>query len=311
MARHVAEASLPTPPEESCRLCEEFLPQSHAVPRFFRIRSETQGEVGRAELQAAYDSVHEAYDEFWLKEASRPIDALVAKMRWRGDERAFEAGCGTGYATALLASRAGSVLAADLSEGMLAEARSRLGRQGRRNVRLVAGDALDVLAAEGPFDVVFSSWVLGYILLKPFFAAAAGALAKGGQLAFVVHKENSPREPLEIFAELVARDPSVLLRRVAFDFPRDGRHVRSELDAAGLEVAELWEGTVVFCYDRPEGVLEHLLKSGAGTAFYDAVDPGRREALMAEFVERLAERQKTPGRCEVRHDYVACLAAKG
>jgi SAM-dependent methyltransferase len=193
---------------------------------------------------------------------------------------------------------------------MLGAARRRLRAGGLENVRFLAGDALEVLDKAGPFDLIFSSWVLGYIPLAPFFAAASRGLRPGGHLAFVVHRENSPREPLEIFAELVARDPSVLQKRVAFDFPRDTGHVEAEMATAGMHVEELWEGEVVFRYESPEGVLEHLLKSGAGTAFYDAVDPERREALTGRFLERLAERRQRSEGYEVGHEYVACIAAK-
>jgi protein-L-isoaspartate O-methyltransferase len=292
------------------RICEECLPASHPSPRFFRIHSEAREAVGQDELEAAYDRVHADYDGFWLTEAARPIDDLVGKLRWRGDERLFEAGCGTGYATALLAEKVGSVTAVDLSEGMLAEARRRLRAAGSDNVRFVAANALEALQAEGPFDVVFSSWVLGYIPLKPFFAAASQALANGGRLAFVVHKENSPREPLEIFAELVARDPTALQKRVAFDFPRDADHVQDELAAAGLTIEELWEGAAVFHYTSPEQVLEHLLKSGAGTAFYDAIDPDKRAVLRDGFLELLAARRRGSSDYQVSHEYVACVASK-
>jgi hypothetical protein len=136
-------------------------------------------------------------------------------------------------------------------------------------------------------------------------------LNENGRLAFVVHKENSPREPLEIFSEIVAKDPSILLKRIAFDFPRDMDHVRSETERVGLEVEDLWEGTVVFRYGSAKAVLEHLLKSGAGTAFYDAVDRKRRDGLEREFLKRLAERQRpSPAEYEVVHDYVACIARK-
>jgi MoaA/NifB/PqqE/SkfB family radical SAM enzyme/protein-L-isoaspartate O-methyltransferase len=310
LARHIPEGPLPATPEVSERLCRERLPRRHAVPRFFRIRAEAGGEVGQGELKAAYDRVHGDYDEFWLVEAAKPIHALVDKLRWRGNERVFEAGCGTGYATALLAGRAASVLAADLSEGMLAEARKRLAAKGLANVQFAAGDALQLLQRTGPFDLVFSSWVLGYIPLRPFFAAAGPALAGGGRLAFVVHRENSPREALEIFAELVARDPSVLLKRVAFDFPRGAEHIAEEMAVAGLRTEELWEGAVAFRYPSARAVLDHLLKSGAGTAFYDAIAPERREALADEFVALLAERKRAPGPFEVVHDYVACVAAR-
>ena len=310
LSRHTAGRPSPIPPQESPSICEQCLPGSHAVPRFFRILSESREEVGQDELRSAYNDIHGAYDAFWLTEAAKPIEDLVRKLRLRGCERAFEAGCGTGYATALLARKGGRVCAADLSEGMLVEARRRIRAVGATNVRFVAGDALAVLKSEAPFDLVFSSWVLGYIPLGPFFATAGRALTRNGRLAFVVHKENSPREPLEIFAELVGRDPSLLQKRVAFDFPHDVDHVRREVTDAGLKIEQLWDGAVVFQYASPEDVLEHLLKSGAGTAFHNAIDPERRASLTNEFLRLLAGRHVQRRGYDVSHEYVACIARK-
>ena len=143
-----------------------------------------------------------------------------------------------------------------------------------------------------------------------FIGHQVPGIKEDGALAFVVHKENSPREPLEIFAELVAADPSILLKRVAFDFPRDVGQVRAQLRAAGLAENQLWEGEVVFQYGSPEGVLEHLLKSGAGTAFYDAIDPDRRDGLTRDFLQALAARHPSADEYLVTHEYVACLARK-
>lgn len=313
LAKHVPDGALPTPPEISAEICEACLPQGHATPRFFHVRSEAEGDVGKDELRAAYDRVHDDYDAFWLTEAAKPTAQLIDRLDLGDCTRVFEAGCGTGYATALLAAslpQSAEILAADISPEMLAVARERVAAQGSTNVRFLVGDALEALASESPFDLVFSSWVLGYIPLRPFFAAVSDALSAGGRLAFVVHKENSPQEPLEIFGELVARDPSVLQKRVAFDFPRDVDHIQSEMEIARLEVVDLWDGNVVFRYASPEEVLEHLLKSGAGTAFHDALDPERRPDLERQFLEILAERRPGTGAYEVTHDYVACIAQK-
>jgi len=313
LAKYVGDGPLPLDPQTSAGLCEKHLPKDHAVPRFFKVRTEAQGDVGSKELQSAYDQIHEHYDAFWLNEAGKPIVQLVDEVPFEGDERVLEAGCGTGFATVLIADRvggSGTVTAVDLSEGMLGEARARAESRGVNNVRFMAGDALEVLETEGPFDLVFSSWVLGYIPLAPFFAGAARALKKGGRLAFVVHKENSPRESLDIFWEIVARDPSVLDKRVAFDFPRDLDHVRDELQSAGFDVERLRDGDITFHYDTPEQVLEHLVKSGAGTAFYDAVDPNRRDALEQEFLTTLASRQRQRTGYAVVHDYILCVARK-
>ncbi|MCC6488110.1 MAG: radical SAM protein [Candidatus Hydrogenedentes bacterium] len=313
LSRHLCGGDWPLAPNASAAFCEEHLPKRHAVPHFFQVRHEARGDVGSEELKTAYNRIHEYYDTFWLCEAGKPVHDLAERLALAGSERVFEAGCGTGYGTVLLAERLnahGEVLAVDLSEGMLTEARRRTCSRGVQNVHFTAGDALDLLKTSGPVNVVCSSWVLGYIPMAPFFAAAREALEPGGRLAFVVHKENSPKEPLDIFWDIVAEDLSVLEKRVAFDFPRDIDHVREELHSTGFDAEQIWDGQITFRYDTAEEVLEHLLKSGAGTAFYDAVDPHRRGALERRFLDTLKTRHEMRGPFNVVHDYIGCIARK-
>jgi MoaA/NifB/PqqE/SkfB family radical SAM enzyme/SAM-dependent methyltransferase len=309
VAGHLPPGAVPAPPEVSEAVCARCLPREHPLPRFFRAREEAAARrgVGSEELRDAYDRVHGNYDASWLSEAAGPVNDLVDRMAPAGALRVFEAGCGTGYGTVRLFARldpAGPYLAVDLSKGMIEEARRRLEAAGLRGVRFETGDALEALRRGGPYDLVFTSWVLGYIPLRSFFAAAAGALAPGGRLAFVVHHENSPREPLEIFSRLVAEDPSVLRMRVDFDFPRDKAHVRAAIEAAELEVIDLWDGTITFRCASPAAVLEHLLTSGAGTAYYDALDPARRPSLERRFIEDLGARHAGAQEIPVAHDYI-------
>jgi hypothetical protein len=140
--------------------------------------------------------------------------------------------------------------------------------------------------------------------------AAAQALSPGGRLALIVHRENSPEEEFGIFSSLVARNPLVMTRRVAFDFPRNGAHLESLVDEAGLAVVNKWEGSAVFRYSTAGEVLDHLLKSGAGTVFYDAIDRSVRDGLTREFLELLQERKGKRKTFQVRHDYVACIAER-
>jgi hypothetical protein len=102
----------------------------------------------------------------------------------------------------------------------------------------------------------------------------------------------------------------VLLKRVAFDFPRDKGHVETEIAAAGLEMESVREGAIVFRYQSAEEVLDHLLKSGAGTAFHDAIAADRRDRLTQEFLDLLAVRRQRSDGYQVSHEYVACIARK-
>lgn len=313
LSGHIPDIPLPAERHISEELCRKHLPSRHGVPLFFRVKKKAISSVGREELRAAYDRIHDDYDAFWLSEAKGPIEHLVKKIIPAHCGRVFEAGCGTGYATALLAGAlkpSCRIVAADISKGMIGVAKLRIRSEGRRNVRFVHGDALEIMPGHGPFDLVFSSWVLGYIPLRPFFTAAASSLNDGGRLAFVVHRQNSPAREIGIFRELVTEDLSVLQKKVHFDFPENRRQVEAALEENGLVPEELTEGHITFTYTSPGGVLEHLLRSGAGTAFYDAIDPARQSEMEERFKALLVEKNKPKRNFPVVHDYVLCVAAK-
>lgn len=310
---HIHADVLPVAPKISLAICKQHLPEEHELPEFFRIREKMSEKVNNADLARAYDKVHEDYDDFWTVEAGASVRELIQRLPWHGIKKVFEAGCGSGFATVLLAEKLnqkGTLTAVDISEGMQLVARRRVQARGLRNVKFKCGDALELLQSTREVDLVFSSWVLGYIPIPQFMAATNHALKPEGRLAFIVHKENSPRREFELFTQLIARDPSVLLKQVSLGFPRDADHVREELQIAGLEPVEVWEGSCAFHYPTAEKVLEHLLKSGAGTVFYEVLDRTKRKELTQEFLSLLRKQRDSEDGFVVRHDYVACIARK-
>lgn len=79
------------------------------------------------------------------------LDALPPDLTGR---TVLDAGCGPGSATLELAARGATVVAVDISDGVLDVARERIEEAGLSHaVVLVGGDMLDV-AADGPFDHV-------------------------------------------------------------------------------------------------------------------------------------------------------------
>lgn len=310
---HIRADVLPAAPKISHAICKQYLLEEHELPEFFRIREKMSEKVNNTDLARAYDKVYEDYDDFWTVEAGAPVRELIQRLPWHGIKKVFEAGCGSGFATVLLAEKLtqeGTLTAVDISEKMQIVARRRVQDRVLCNVKFKCGDALELLRSIREVDLIFSSWVLGYIPVPQFLTAANQALKPEGLLAFIVHKENSPRREFKLFTQLVARDPSVLLKKVLFGFPRDADHVREELQIAGLEPVEVWEGSCSFRYLTAEKVLEHLLKSGAGTVFYESLDYIKREELTQEFLGLLREQRDSEDGFVVCHDYVACIAMK-
>ncbi|XXX72318.1 class I SAM-dependent methyltransferase [Sorangium sp. So ce134] len=136
---------------------------------------------GKPEIAMAYDRWSATYDDD--PNRTRELSAVV--LRERGLALAgrdvIEIGCGTGRNTEWLVERAGSVLALDFSEGMLRQARARVGSP---RVRFVQHDIRSPWpAADGSSDVVIAMLVLEHIEhVEAVFAEAARALRGGGEL---------------------------------------------------------------------------------------------------------------------------------
>ena len=101
LAPYVPSDALPTVPAVSCAVCERHLPKEHELPEFFRVRTQAGHPAGAAELEQAYNDVHEDYDDFWTVEASAPVRELIQRLAWHGTEKVFEAGCSAGWSRAI------------------------------------------------------------------------------------------------------------------------------------------------------------------------------------------------------------------
>ncbi len=168
---------------------------------------------------------------------------VVERIPLEGDERAIDAGCGTGRVTRLLAERLprGSVLAVDGSARMVEEASRRLADLGER-VAVRQSDLLE-LEVDEPADLLVSTatfhWILDH---ERLFARLHDALRPGGRLVaqcggagniartLAAAREASTLAP---YAEALSEMPESWL----FAGPED---TVARLDGAGFTGARAW-----------------------------------------------------------------------
>ena len=169
--------------------------------------------------------------------------AVVAGIALRGDERALDAGCGTGRVTRLLAERlpGGRVLAVDASAAMVAEARALLADLGDR-VRVERQDLLALRVAE-PVDLILSTatfhWIADH---ETLFARLHAALAPEGRLVAQCGGAGNIAATLAAADAVAAEAPFAahltgLERRVHFAGPEE---TAARLTAAGFTDVEAW-----------------------------------------------------------------------
>ena len=134
-----------------------------------------------SDIAAAYDLWADTYDVD--PNRTRELAGEVLRqcdLRLAGRD-VLEIGCGTGYNTLWLGERAENVLALDISEGMLRQAKARV--QSPR-VRFLQHDIRSPWpSADGSADVVIAMLVLEHVeRLQPIFGEAARVLRWDGDL---------------------------------------------------------------------------------------------------------------------------------
>lgn len=108
---------------------------------------------------------------------------LIALLRPQPSDVALDVGCGTGYATALLATMTESVLALESDPELAASAAEALSELAVDNAAVVQGPLAEGYPSEAPFDVIL---INGSVDEVP--QALLDQLAEGGRLATFLRK---------------------------------------------------------------------------------------------------------------------------
>lgn len=194
------------------------------------IESRIQERFGRAAAAYAVSAVHRG---------GADLEAMVTAAELGGSERLLDLGCGPGHAAARFAPHAAEVVGLDLTEAMLAQARSMAAERGLANLRFERGDAMALPFPAGRFERV-TSRLSAHHYADPaaVLREVVRVLAPGGSFLLVdVAAPDDAAQDTFLNAFEVLRDPSHVRDHTAAQW-------RSMLSAAGLAPEELGRFTI-------------------------------------------------------------------
>jgi SAM-dependent methyltransferase len=225
---------------------------------------------------------------------------LLRYLRPAPGEQVLEIGCGTGATTVPVAAavgEAGAVVAADISEPMLAAARRALAEAGLGNVTLLFADAQTHPFPPSRFDLVFSRF--GVMFFADPYAAfrnLIGALKPGGRLVFACWAPLAENEhmllPFEVARHRLgpptprpAREPG------PFAFA-DPDYVRDILAGAGFETIAVDREHPDMIGGTPEEEARYALTMGPSMRLIEEkeADAAARDAIAREIAETFGAR---------------------
>jgi trans-aconitate 2-methyltransferase len=226
---------------------------------------------------------------------------VLDRIPLRGDERALDAGCGTGRVTRLLAERLpeGRVIGVDGSQAMVAEARERLADLAPR-VTVRQGDLLE-LELDEPVDLIVSTatfhWILDH---EALFRRLHAALRPGGRLVAQCGGAGNVASTLAVVDEVAAEEPYATALegfRQTWAFAEPAATV-ARLEAAGFEDARAWLAAAPAHFDDVAAAGE-FLRTVVVRTHSELMAPDTADAFAREVARRSADADGT-----VTVDYV-------
>ena len=208
------------------------------------------------------DTIPEDYDTYlgpiFFEHYARD---LACRLSLPAGGSLLETSCGTGISTQFLRAELGAdvpILATDLSEAMLAQARARRGDLPQ--VRFEQADAAALPFEDGRFDAVASQFGLMFVADKrAAMREAQRVLRPGGQLVLNVWDDLASNPYVSIAQEVIATffdaDPPQFLT-MPWSY-HDHGELRETIEAAGFERVQLHTLPLLF-----EGSSAHNLATG-------------------------------------------------
>ena len=132
---------------------------------------------------------------------------LLQEADITANDMVLDVGCGTGYASAIMARLAATVIALDVDEALAAEAESALSAIGADNAIVVTGTLAEGYDQQAPYDVILVGGAVDHLP-----QALADQLAEAGRIVGVVREPGGLGQ-----ATLWARHRGALSNRSLFE----------------------------------------------------------------------------------------------
>ncbi len=160
----------------------------------------------KAQIKKIFDTVAEGYGSSGMEFFHHAAAQLPGIFHLRGNEQILDIATGTGIAATTLASHVprGKVVGIDLSEAMLAQAKTRAQDLGIRNIELHSMDMQNIGFADGQFDAANCSFGIFFLPdMASLLRHIASKVKAGGQVVASTFYEGAFQPNVDLFLERI------------------------------------------------------------------------------------------------------------
>ena len=257
-----------------------------------------------------WDKAAEYYEHSWKEQLKPAQNKLMEMIALKPGENVIETACGTGLVTKRIAGKVGNdgrVVATDLSEGMIKQAKERFA-PGNGSVEFQRMDAEDLQLDEESFDVAICALGLMYVpdpvqSLKEMYRV----LKHGGRAGIAIWGERRNCGWAEIFPivdQFVASEVCPM-----FFQQGTGGALEYSMKMAGFQNIEIDRLQKKLLFNDEEHALMAAFSGGPVALAYRKFNAETKEKAHQEYLESISEYRNGDG-FEIPGEFVVAKAVK-
>jgi len=258
-----------------------------------------------------WDKAVAVYEPSWADQLAPAQQSLLTLADLRAGERILDVACGTGLVTfpaAELVGHTGSVVATDISEGMVATARDLAAERGLSNIAFERMEAETLDLPDGGFDAVLCALGLMYVPdPQAAFREFHRVLKPGGRSVAAVWGQRDRCGWAGIFPTVDARVQSEVCP--LFFQLGTGDRLRWEMEAAGFDDIRPERITTSLTYPSEEAALEAAFAGGPVALAYSRFDERTRDEAHREYLASI-EPFRNGGGYDIPGQFVIAAGSK-
>ena len=166
-----------------------------------------------------YNAAAASYDAYYSKYLGQGALGMLEKLPIKSGQHILDLACGTGFFTHRLAEKLGkdgTVIAVDLSPGMLQCNQDNATSQGISNINFVQSDALSFLSglSDNSVDGIVCGWGICYMEHGKFLQEIERVVKPGGFIGLIENRACSLKAISDLFTKVLMNYPNAMIKNM-------------------------------------------------------------------------------------------------
>ena len=262
-----------------------------------------------------YDNAAASYDEYYSKYLGKRALEMLEKLPIKSGDCILDLACGTGVFSHPLAEQvgeSGTIVAVDISPGMLQQNREKAMIKNLSNINFVESDALSFLqrVSSNSVDGVVCAWGICYMNHEQLRQELERVVKPGGFIGLIENRACTLKDVSDLFTKVIMDYPEAIVKNMVLHLPKDHKYLVKAFCKNSFKALEALDDFVIVPCKNGNEIVDYMVKSGASAGFINALEKSMVNTVFQRLIEYANEGMSGGKKILVKHEFSVLIGEK-